>query len=123
MNETVARILTLIQEHGISAHKLEVESKIAISSIQAWKNGKSKPSLDAVSKIADYFNVSTDYLLGKTDDPTPPRSNTDGSSKLFIPEKYKDVAVAFHGGVDNLTQEDIDDIVRFIEFVKSKSNK
>ena len=44
MNETVARILKLIQEHGISAHKLEVESKIAISSIQAWKNGKSKPS-------------------------------------------------------------------------------
>lgn len=120
MNETVKRILNLIQNHGISAHKLEVDSHIAISSIQAWKNGKSKPSLEAVSKIADYFNVSVDYLLGKTDNPTPPNADAPETSELVIPEKYKDVAVAFHGGVDNLTQEDIDDIVRFIEFIKNK---
>ena len=31
-----------------------------------------KPDIDAVDKLADYFNVSTDYLLGRTDDPTPP---------------------------------------------------
>lgn len=66
MNTTVEKILNLISQHGISAHKLEVDANIAISSIQAWKNGKSKPSLEAVSKIADYFNVSVDYLLGKT---------------------------------------------------------
>lgn len=29
----------------------------------------------AVIKLADFYNVSTDYLLGRTDDPTPPIKN------------------------------------------------
>jgi len=33
-----------------------------------WKNGKI-PSGDTLSKIADYFNCSVDYLLGRTDNP------------------------------------------------------
>ena len=28
----------------------------------------------AILKLADYYKVSTDYLLGRTDDPTPPKS-------------------------------------------------
>jgi len=37
-----------------------------------WKKGKFEPSANAIIKIANYFGVSTDYLLCKTDDPTPP---------------------------------------------------
>ena len=29
--------------------------------------------VEAVIKLADYYQVSTDYLLGRTDDPTPPK--------------------------------------------------
>lgn len=36
----------------------------------AWRNG-SIPKGDILLKIASYFHVSTDYLLGNTDDPTP----------------------------------------------------
>ena len=31
----------------------------------SWKNGISKPKADKIKKIADYFGVSTDYLLGR----------------------------------------------------------
>lgn len=116
----IEKILRLLKETNKSENSLEKEIGLAQGSIKNWRNAKSKPSTDAIVKISQYFNVSTDYLLGKTDDPTPPNSDADGSNKLVIPEKYKDVAVAFHGGVDNLTQEDIDDIVRFIEFLKTK---
>lgn len=122
MNETVKRILDLMQKNGITAHKLEVEAPIAISSIQAWKNGKSKPSLEAVSKIADYFGVSVDYLLGKTDNPTPPEKS-DGKPKLYVPPEYASVMVAFAGGTEDLTQEDIDSIIEFIEFKKNQKKK
>ena len=67
MNETVIRILDLLKKHSINAHKLEKEAGLAISSIQSWTKGKAKPSADALSKIADYFNVSVDYLLGRTE--------------------------------------------------------
>ena len=30
--------------------------------------------VEAVVKLADYYQVSTDYLLGRTDDPTPPKA-------------------------------------------------
>ena len=117
MNETLKRILKLMQDNGINAHKLEIEAPIAISSIQAWKSGKARPSLDAITKIANYFNVSIDYLVGKTDNPIPPTS--DGSS-VAVPDKYGDVLVALNEGDKDLTQEDIDQIVRFIKFTREQ---
>ena len=83
----------------------------------AYENDKSSPPKDVLEKIAEYFHVSTDYLLGRETKSPPAQQESVG---IVIPEKYKDIAVAFHGGADNLTQEDIDDIVRFIEFTKSK---
>lgn len=38
--------------------------------ISNFENEQRKPSLDMVIKIADYFQVSIDYLVGRTDDPT-----------------------------------------------------
>lgn len=32
-----------------------------------WENGRTKPKGETLEKFADFFNVSTDYLLGKTD--------------------------------------------------------
>ena len=36
-----------------------------------WEKGLRKPSAENLQKLADFFNVSTDYLLGKTDMPDP----------------------------------------------------
>lgn len=38
--------------------------------ISNFENEQRKPSLDMVIKIADYFQVSIDYLVGRTDDPS-----------------------------------------------------
>ena len=45
-------------------------SKLGFSNATAthWKNG-TIPNGDAILKLSDYFNVSTDYLLGRTQDP------------------------------------------------------
>ena len=66
MADTLAKILELMNLKGLSPYRLERESGIAISSIKAWKNGKSKPSLDAIVKLSNYFGVSVDYLVGKS---------------------------------------------------------
>ncbi|GEM_PF-1572868 len=46
------------------------EIGVSSTTITKWKNG-AVPSGDVLIKVADYFNVSTDYLLDRTDDPTP----------------------------------------------------
>lgn len=39
---------------------------------QRWEAGEREPPYDSLILLAQTFNVSTDYLLGLTDDPTPP---------------------------------------------------
>lgn len=86
----------------------------------AYENDKSSPPKDVLEKIADYFHVTTDYLLGREEKSSPAQQESGG---IVIPEKYKDIAVAFNGGADDLTQEDINAIVNFIEFTKNNRKK
>ena len=44
--------------------------------ITAWETGKAEPSSSAVSNLADYFNVTTDYLLGRPEKQTESRQQT-----------------------------------------------
>lgn len=59
----------LLQLKGITPYKLSKELGIATSTLSDWKNGRSVPKMDKLQKIADYFNVSVDYLMnGETKD-------------------------------------------------------
>lgn len=62
--ETGAIIRDLRIKNKISAKELSKILKISESSISLYESGKRTPSLSLIVKIADYFNVSTDYLLG-----------------------------------------------------------
>lgn len=52
-------------------HKYQVE--LDKSMISRWENGKNEPSLERAKALAEYFDVSLDYLIGLTDDKTPAR--------------------------------------------------
>lgn len=69
MTETVNRILNLMKNNGDNAHSLEMKANLPISSIAGWKKDKFQPSTDSIVKLARYFGVSTDYLLGLSEDP------------------------------------------------------
>lgn len=64
---TFERVKMLADKRKISIVELEEKLNFSKNSLYAWK--KSKPSIDKLNAVADYFNVSTDYLLGRTDDP------------------------------------------------------
>ena len=63
--DLVERIKELCDERKVSF--AEVERKTGISNGQIRRWSKSSPKIDNVTKIAEYFDVSTDYLLGRTD--------------------------------------------------------
>lgn len=76
--DTLDRILNLIKQSGITQQALLKDLGFNKSFISDWRAGKiHSPSSDKISKIADYFDVSTDYLLGHTDNPAPSNSNED----------------------------------------------
>lgn len=61
----VKKIKDLAYEKGMSIAALERKIGLANGAIYKWD--KSSPTIDKLSKVANYFNVSTDYLLGKTE--------------------------------------------------------
>jgi len=52
-----------MKQRGIRAKELSKITGVGNSTISAWKRGLQKPSVDAIIKIAEYFGVTTDYLL------------------------------------------------------------
>ncbi|PAF13662.1 transcriptional regulator [Shouchella clausii] len=58
------RVKELCKERGITIVQLEEKVGFGKNSIYSWK--KNKPSTEKLEKVADYFDVSTDYLLGRT---------------------------------------------------------
>lgn len=62
MYPTYERIKELAYKKGISIRKLEETLKLGNGSIKRWE--KSTPGIDKVQLVADYFNVSIDYLVG-----------------------------------------------------------
>jgi len=61
------RLRELREAKGISQDNLALELKFTNSSISRWENGMQQPTISFLFKIAQYFNVSADYLIGLED--------------------------------------------------------
>lgn len=56
---------------GLSQKRFAESIGVACNAYQIWEYDKSAPSAKALMKMADTYNVSTDYLLGRSDIPNP----------------------------------------------------
>ncbi len=65
------RLRELREEKGIPQLKVAQDLSFPKSSYQGYESASARLSLEALDKLAFYFNVSIDYLLGKTDIRTP----------------------------------------------------
>jgi len=63
------KILELVHEKGLSIRQFSIECGLNHNSISAWKKGKANPSLDALKRIADYFNKPISYFYGAEEQP------------------------------------------------------
>lgn len=106
---TIQKIIDLMQKKSISGTQLQKYCSLPNSAFSQWNTGKAKPSAEALSKIADYFDVSVDYLLGRTDVPN-----------IVVPKLIESLPLAFNGGMDDLSQDDIDSINEYVEFIRNK---
>ena len=62
-------LFMLIESQGLSASKVSAETGISTGNISDWKKGRSMPTAQKLDILAEYFNCSVDYLLGRTDNP------------------------------------------------------
>lgn len=64
MNMFQTILKQLRESHNLSQAKFAKELGVVQSTVGMWENGKNKPEYDTLIKIANYFSVSVDYLIG-----------------------------------------------------------
>ena len=79
----VKRLDRLIKEHNIKRNKLLTDLGLNKSSIINWEKRGTIPNGETLEKIADYFNVSVDYLLGKEKEPSVQNGEFDELTMQF----------------------------------------
>lgn len=65
------RIRALRLQKGLKQAEFAKAMGVQQSTASNWETGRYEPDNDSLQKIASYFEVSVDYLLGQSDDPTP----------------------------------------------------
>ena len=111
MFQTFDRIKELAKKQGLSINSLEEKLGYSRNTIYNLKN--SKPSTERISEIADYFNVSTDYLLCRTDNPT---IASDNKVNANLGPAETELVAAFRNQTQNMTEEEK---VRFNKAIES----
>jgi transcriptional regulator with XRE-family HTH domain len=70
------RLQEIRTNHKISQKELAQSLQVSQQTIAKWENGKATPNPNMIAKIANYFNISSDYLLGLSSIPSPKEEET-----------------------------------------------
>lgn len=101
------RIKALRAEKNIKQDVLAKLLGLEIAGISKLETGRVPLKDEYIVKLAEYFNVSTDYLLGK-------------SNIRNIEDEFK---FAYHKEIEGLTEEEIKEALEFYKMVKNRKNK
>lgn len=74
------RLKKLRENENITREHLANSLGITYSALSKYETGKREPDFELLQKIANYFNVTTDYLLCISDNPAPPQYKKAGIS-------------------------------------------
>lgn len=66
-----ARLLSLRKEKGVSQADVAEYIGLTVAAYQNYENGRREAGYDTISKLADFYGVTTDYLLGREPAPNP----------------------------------------------------
>ena len=104
----------LCKEKGISVTKATVDIGLSRTIGTKWKRTGATPNGETLNKIADYFGVTTDFLLGTEKAPT-----LEGERQI----SKKDVMFALWGDTDEVDEDDLADVQRYADFIRERKRK
>ncbi len=119
MFSTFEIVKDLCENQGISLNTLEEKLGLGKNSLYGLK--RNQPSAERLQQIADYFNVSTDYLLGRTENPNIARDTvTTPDGRVVDLSNLRERVVLFDG--KPLSDDDVDKIAQIIKLSLGVSN-
>ena len=109
----VSRTKEMAQQRGLSLKTLASKAGLAENAIYRWDDNN--PKSENLEKVADILHVSTDYLLGRTDEMNPAQSNNELSGF------GEEIMMAFDG--KPIPDEDKEKLLEFARFLKSQRGR
>lgn len=103
------KFVMLCQEAGVKPGRAAQDCGINRSNVTSWKKSGYTPRGEALQRISQYFRVSSDYLLGETEERTAP-----------LDQQLADIDFALYGEVKDLTDAQKRDVIQFVKFLKQK---
>ena len=119
----IKKLSILLEEKNITQRELADKINVTEVTISRYLSGERSPRIEIVNKIAEYFDVSIDYLLGVSDIRNPVvEAYKDLLERKAIQEKGKEELVIglSRENKDVLTEEDKEEITRFAEYVANR---
>lgn len=111
------KLKNLREKKGLLQKELGDKLNISASTIGMYEQDRRDPDFETLKKIANFFNVTTDYLLDNT-------NNTDMDEELKEKEALKKLLqkTGFMAGDEDLTDEELEKLMKFVnankEFLK-----
>ncbi|ETO38646.1 helix-turn-helix domain-containing protein [Thermoanaerobacterium aotearoense] len=117
------RLKSLREEKKLSQEELSQLINISRSTLSMYEINRRQPDPETLQKIADFFDVSVDYLLGRTDKRNIDTSNdVDERLHKVMQELGPDVLLAFYD-LPNMTDEEKENVITLLEGIKAKREK
>ncbi|GCD83705.1 hypothetical protein PTHTG4_27690 [Parageobacillus thermoglucosidasius] len=129
MSQVGDRIRELREERDWSQREFAKRVGINYSVVNRIELGKRNVEDHELAKIADVFGVTTDYLLGRTDNPNPPDDDDKELGTLAkINQLIKEYGIEQMGFFDiekwkSLSEEEIEEIIKHFEWVVHKAKE
>lgn len=123
------RIFEIMKEKELTAYRVSKDTGISQASLADWRKGRSKPKIDKLQKLSEYFGVSIQYLTGESD-------QIDDIQQIQAPNGYyvdketaeyaemlrtRPGARLLFSAAKDISKEDMQKAVEYIEFLKSKN--
>ena len=103
------RFKALCGEKNVSTYRACTDIGLNRSAVAKWKEG-SQPNGTTAAKLAEYFGVTTDYLLGQSEQRTPKTREVSDD----------DIKFALFGGDGKITDAMYEEVKRFAAFIKER---
>lgn len=104
------RFMQLLQEKDITAYRVSKDTGVTQTTLSDWKTGRATPKTITLQKIADYFEVSLDWLVGNSDT----RQNSNELNDVYF-------SFAKQAQDDGILPEDIKLAIEMIQKLKNKN--
>lgn len=113
------RLKLLRKEQNITQKMLSSVLNLSANCICEWEKGRSEPNIETLTKLSDYFGVSTDYLLGREDDFGNIVINSPAAPASELTENEKKLLFGFR----RLSKATQNMILRFVSSADESENK